>query len=146
MVLTCIAFLLMAILFEGLKCYREHLYKRMSFTVAAPTPKANVVQRTGSSVHGSTHNSFTNTTNVTSNAISLDSVKNSSIGFRVFSLPHFLQSILHVVQIGIGYVMMLGFMTFNYWICMSVLIGTGLGYFCFSWRKVAVVHVAEHCG
>ena len=32
-VLTCLAFFLLAILYEGIKCYREHLYKRLSFAV-----------------------------------------------------------------------------------------------------------------
>lgn len=36
--LTCIAFLLLALLVEGLKCYREHLYKRLSFAVERQVP------------------------------------------------------------------------------------------------------------
>ncbi len=39
---------------------------------------------------------------------------------------------LHVVQQAIGYFLMLAIMTFNVWIFLSILIGTGLGHLLFG--------------
>ena len=41
---------------------------------------------------------------------------------------HLLQSTLHVVQIGIGYLLMFVVMTFNGWLFLAVSFGDGLGY------------------
>jgi len=45
---------------------------------------------------------------------------------------HILQSILHVIQIGTGYLLMLVAMTFNVWLFLSVILGFGAGYFFFG--------------
>lgn len=60
-----------------------------------------------------------------------------SFNFRtlLFSKIHFLQTIIHVVQLVIGYCLMLIFMTYNIWLCIAVAFGTALGYWLFSWDK-----------
>ena len=45
---------------------------------------------------------------------------------------HLLQSVLHVVQVGYGYVLMLVIMTFNGWLFLSVCFGAGVGYLLFA--------------
>ncbi|KAG9438121.1 high affinity copper uptake protein 1 isoform X1 [Apis mellifera carnica] len=64
--------------------------------------------------------------------------KNKEINNRgtlLFSKIHFLQTIIHVVQLVIGYCLMLIFMTYNIWLCIAVAFGTALGYWLFSWDK-----------
>ena len=45
---------------------------------------------------------------------------------------HALQSFLHVIQVGYGYILMLIAMTFNGWLFLSVCFGAGVGYFIFA--------------
>lgn len=43
----------------------------------------------------------------------------------------------------LSYTLMLAFMTFNFYICLSIILGAGIGYFMFYWRKITVVHVTD---
>ena len=45
---------------------------------------------------------------------------------------HSAQSALHVVQVGLGYILMLLAMTYNGWLFLSVTVGAGIGYFIFA--------------
>ena len=168
-VLTCLAFFLLAILYEGIKCYREHLYKRLSFAV-----KKQVTVLSASSLSSTHHlhhhhhlhgsNGSTNSSNQqpcrrpessshTGHASPLDpttpaslfqrNINKDSILLRLFSIPHAAQSLLHTIQAMLSYTLMLSFMTFNVYICLSIIAGTGIGYFMFCWRRITVVHVSD---
>jgi len=63
----------------------------------------------------------------------------------MMSLAHAVQALLHILQVSVSYVLMLVFMTYNVWLCIAVVLGAGLGYFLFSWRRAAVVDINEHC-
>ncbi|CAK9290141.1 unnamed protein product [Gordionus sp. m RMFG-2023] len=68
----------------------------------------------------------------------------SSPTFSLFD--HILQSLIHIVQTGLGFMLMLIFMTFNVYLCLALLLGAGFGYFCFAWkRRIAIVDVTQHC-
>ncbi|KAH8278847.1 hypothetical protein KR018_010309 [Drosophila ironensis] len=54
---------------------------------------------------------------------------------RLFASTHIIQSLLNLLQIVVSYLLMLIFMTFNYWLCLAVVLGLGLGYFFFGWNK-----------
>ncbi|KAL0129949.1 hypothetical protein PUN28_001900 [Cardiocondyla obscurior] len=54
----------------------------------------------------------------------------------LFSGVHVFQTLLHVVQVVLGYFLMFIFMTYNYWLCIAIGIGTALGYWLFSWEKI----------
>lgn len=66
---------------------------------------------------------------------------------------HLLQSCLHVVQIGYGYILMFIAMSFNGWLFMAVCFGAGTGYLIFGkFRNVFGFDLAanlrensEHC-
>ncbi len=59
-----------------------------------------------------------------------------SVGKEYLNVFHILQSILHVVQVGLGYLLMLVAMTYNGWLFLAVIFGAGVGYFIFAvWRK-----------
>ena len=45
---------------------------------------------------------------------------------------HIIQSLLHVIQVGVAYILMLIAMTYNAWLFFAVIFGSGLGYFIFS--------------
>ena len=64
---------------------------------------------------------------------------------RIFNWHHFLQTILHVVQVTVSYFLMLIFMTYNVWLCLAVVLGAGFGYFVFGWMINKVVDIYEHC-
>ena len=139
-VMTCAVFFILAFLYEGLKCYREFLIKKRillqrSFPIAVIG---------GGSDHRAIQEDDPTTADMTGSS-NLHSVTRRTGSSKIFNLPHALQSLLHVVQVALSYTLMLGFMTFNVWICVSILFGVGIGYFTFCWRKLNVVDVTEHC-
>lgn len=58
---------------------------------------------------------------------------------------HLAQTLLHMVQITVSYLLMLVVMTFNVWLCLSVVAGAGLGYFLFGWKRAVIIDSNEHC-
>ena len=64
---------------------------------------------------------------------------------HMISAGHFIQTLLHMLQVFMSYCLMLVFMTYNAWLCIAVVIGAGAGYFLFGWRKAIVVDINEHC-
>lgn len=63
----------------------------------------------------------------------------------LLSTHHLIQTFLHVIQIFVSYLLMLIFMTYNVWLCIAVTLGSATGYFLFGWRKSLFVDVTEHC-
>lgn len=63
----------------------------------------------------------------------------------MLSVNHLLQTLLHVLQVTLSFVLMLIFMTYNVWLCLMVVLGAGVGYFLFCWKKSVIVDVTEHC-
>ncbi|CAB4069463.1 SLC31A1 [Lepeophtheirus salmonis] len=45
----------------------------------------------------------------------------------------------------VSYLLMLIFMTYNSWLCLSVIVGTGAGYFFFGWKRSSILDVSDHC-
>ena len=54
---------------------------------------------------------------------------------KYYSWTSSLQTILHMIQVAISYFLMLVVMTYNSYICGSIIIGAGLGYFCFACKR-----------
>jgi len=48
-------------------------------------------------------------------------------------IVHLIQTVLHVIQVFLGYLLMLAFMTYNSLVCVSILLGYGFGYLVFAW-------------
>lgn len=130
---ACAVFFVLALFYEGLKCYREHLIKRWIYTCRAQI-----------SIIGHGDSSPSHQGNGDSLATTTRPANRAWLG-KMFSKPHFTQSVLHVLQVAISYTLMLGFMTFNGWLCIAILSGAGCGYFMFCWRKLTIVDVTEHC-
>ncbi|XP_071519093.1 uncharacterized protein [Panulirus ornatus] len=123
---SMIGIFILAMLYEGLKYWREHLFRK---AIAAVQYCANVKG------------------NIT------DENKASQFMEQIIMPPtmnmlskdHGIQTLLHMIQMIVSYLLMLIFMTYNVWLCLAVVFGAGLGYFLFGWRKSVVVDITEHC-
>ncbi|XP_044258999.1 high affinity copper uptake protein 1 isoform X2 [Tribolium madens] len=116
---SMIGIFFMAALYEGLKYYREYLfwktYNALQYR-AVTLPEKGVV-----------------------------SEDNQIVQPTMLSGMHFYQTVLHMIQMVLSYFLMLIFMTYNVWLCLAVVIGAGVGYFLFGWKKSVIVDVTEHC-
>ncbi|XP_065169676.1 high affinity copper uptake protein 1-like [Atheta coriaria] len=63
----------------------------------------------------------------------------------MFNMPHGVQTLMHAIQFILSYFLMFIFMTFNVWLCLAVILGGGVGYFLFGWKKTSVGDLTEHC-
>lgn len=61
----------------------------------------------------------------------------------MFSKIHLLQCCLHAIQVTIGYWLMLIFMQFNFWLIISILLGSLVGYYFFAWLRIKTFKI---CG
>jgi len=111
----------LAVSYEALKFYREHLHRNYFQavpynTITVPLDNGNQVRETKTVVR-----------------------------MQMFSGIHFAQTILHVVQFVVSYLLMLIFMTYNAWLCIAIALGAGTGYFLFGWQRSVIVDITEHC-
>ncbi|KAI8424691.1 hypothetical protein MSG28_006646 [Choristoneura fumiferana] len=120
---SAVAIFLAGILYEGLKYYREALHARAT------------------SLRGDSQ------VNITKNECGANGACGGPalVKYSMMSCSHFVQTLLHVVQSTASYLLMLVFMTYNVWLCVALILGLAVGYFCFGWRKNSVVDVTEHC-
>lgn len=124
---SMIGIFILALLYEGLKYWREHLFRR---AIAA-------VQYCGN-IHKGNITGENKATQYMEQIIMPPTV-------NMLSVDHGIQTLLHVLQMIISYLLMLIFMTYNVWLCLAVIFGAGVGYFLFGWRKSVVVDITEHC-
>ncbi|XP_022085211.1 high affinity copper uptake protein 1-like [Acanthaster planci] len=118
---SCFAVFFMAMFYEGLKVFRETLLRRSAVNVRFHSMQ---LSKSSEAMLTETH---------------------SAGESRILSVSHFIQTLLHMVQVTISYFLMLIFMTFNGWLCISVVLGAGMGYFVFGWKRAIIVDVNEHC-
>lgn len=129
---SCIVLFIAALLYEGLKVFREELLVR-----------ANRQLRSENNPETLPTNDETGENGVGSDEVIIQSEPSPKT--RIFNKWHFLQSILHIIQVTVSYMLMLVFMTYNVWLCLAVVLGAGAGYFCFGWRKQTTHDTNEHC-
>ncbi|KAI6236149.1 Copper transport protein [Aphelenchoides besseyi] len=55
---------------------------------------------------------------------------------KLFSLAHLMQTLLFGLQVGVGYLLMLVFMTFSIWLGLSVAAGSAFGFYLFGAKPV----------
>lgn len=58
---------------------------------------------------------------------------------------HLVQTLMHFVQVTCSYGLMLIFMNFNYYQCLAILLGFGVGYFIFGWVQKSATDTNECC-
>ncbi|KAF8765035.1 high affinity copper uptake protein 1-like [Argiope bruennichi] len=120
MVASVIGVFLMGMLYEGLKYFREYLFKQYVSSIQFSTVAITGENGRVTQVHKVEKH-------------------------RMLSWQHAVQTSLHIVQIVVSYFLMLIFMTYNVWLCLAVVFGAGVGYFVFGWKKASVVDITEHC-
>ncbi|XP_061184112.1 high affinity copper uptake protein 1-like isoform X2 [Saccostrea echinata] len=139
MVAACIIIFLLAVLYEGLKVFREYLLKRA--LVTGSKYQEVTIGTSGQSIVPDAQVKNSNGLS----PVDYKPEKKQSIGMTMISGSHMIQTLLHVVQVFISYCLMLVFMTYNVWLCLAVVLGAGAGYFFFGWKRAVVVDVNEHC-
>lgn len=131
LIASCLGIIILSALYEGLKYFREYLFWKsynnnvQYRAVEIPAANKNVVRD--------------------EQVVTMVGEVITKQPMSMFSQMHALQTLLHVIQLSISYLLMLIFMTFNVWLCISVVFGAALGYFMFGWKKPVVVDVTEHC-
>ncbi|KAH8406685.1 hypothetical protein KR222_003383 [Zaprionus bogoriensis] len=138
MLLSCLLVFIVAVLYEALKFYREWLKRpkrqegggdrRSNHDTRAKRPTRDIIGHLELIRHPATP-------------------AESSAG-RERQMPwlspmHWFQTLLHMLQVAISFMLMLIFMTFNVWLCTAVVLGAGLGYFIFFARNSGTVD--NHC-
>ncbi|XP_075158813.1 copper transporter 1A isoform X2 [Haematobia irritans] len=117
---------ILAVLYEGLKYYREFLFwKTYNLLEYRPVTGPQANPESGQMPPAPSNPSPVQPT--------------------MFSLNHFIQTGLHMVQVTVSFLLMLIFMTYNVWLCLAVVVGAAVGYFLFCWKKSVIVDVTEHC-
>jgi len=132
---------LMGILYEGIKSYREYwmngAFKTVSYDqVKHPSPSGRKSPQTE---EGNASNESPRGDNISDQG----SIK--VIETKMWSLAHVVLSLLHLCQMTLAYFLMLIVMTYNSWLCASVIVGSTVGYFLFGWRKTTILDVSDHC-
>jgi len=117
LLLSMLGLFILAFLYEGLKFYRDYLFRTSLASGPQYTSKTDLTIADGP----------------------------QPVRMSMFSSAHVVQTLLHMLQFTISYALMLVFMTYNLWLCFAVLLGSGLGYFFFGWRKSVVIDLTEHC-
>ncbi|XP_034115102.1 high affinity copper uptake protein 1 [Drosophila albomicans] len=120
--LSCVALAVLAFLYELLKFFRDQLVRREGRKETERLRLAEEIRQKNA------HNSGCSET-------PLAEIREKTYWQRIFNSAHIIQSLLNLVQLVISYLLMLIFMNYNYWLCLSVILGLGLGYFFFGWIK-----------
>lgn len=121
---SCIAVLAMAVVYEGLKAARQWL-------------KEAAVKR------GRNHQEDSGRETPVDDVPMILRTPSFFSGRRLRFLHHLVQTLLHLVQFALGYMLMLIAMTFNVWLFISVVFGASLGYFIFNCRQSLYADVVE---
>jgi len=135
-IICCVLFFFLGFLYEGLKVFREILLRKASSCRArsAPCQAATPVEDTsGGPLSNDRINDFF-----------ARSPDGQSCREKIFNMPHTLQTLLHILQVTISYILMLAFMSFNGYLCIAIVLGAGAGYFTFCWRNLSVTNL-DHC-
>ncbi|XP_030369533.1 high affinity copper uptake protein 1-like [Scaptodrosophila lebanonensis] len=122
-VLSAIAIFLLSFLYEALKFLREQLQIRDARKEAEKMALELRNKNNDSGCSGGCSNA------------PLAELREKTYTERLLSSGHIVQTFLILIQIFMSYMLMLIFMTMNYWLCLSVILGLGVGYFCFGWIK-----------
>ncbi|XP_064555269.1 protein SLC31A2 [Drosophila montana] len=136
-VLSCLVVFIMAILYEALKCYREWLKKC-----------GKKRQEGGDNRTPSRMQQFNTPISEPALALPMPELpvapENPRAGPAApwLSPMHWYQTLLHMIQVTISFLLMLIFMTFNVWLCIAVVLGAGVGYYIFFARSE---NVSDHC-
>ncbi|XP_050726378.1 high affinity copper uptake protein 1-like isoform X2 [Eriocheir sinensis] len=115
MVSLCMGLMSLSLLAEGFKVARSLLQKVATSSIDSGCRRYNVSERSP----------------LIPRASHSDSEMQRLLYFHRVRF-HILQTFLHIVQLTIGYMLMLSVMTYNAYFTLAVVGGAGLGYYCFA--------------
>ncbi|XP_075148351.1 copper transporter 1B [Haematobia irritans] len=133
-VLSALAIFLVAFIYEAIKFMREYFLRQ---TVRKEAERV-ALELQAKSVSATSHSCHAPSTST------MMPIREKTYMERILSPAHLIQTFCNLFQIVISYLLMLVFMTFNYWLCLAVVLGLGLGYFVFGWIKQDV-YESECC-
>lgn len=125
---SCLVVIILSLLNEGLKVLRDRLF------LQAEIKRKKFDRNTSVSV-----------ATVDSHFAVTEPKVTKSFGMAMLSKDHAFQTLLQIIQIGLSYLLMLIFMTYNVWLCLAVIIGAGLGYFLFGGAKSRLTSADDYC-
>jgi len=140
---SCILFAVLTILYELVKAARHSIGARYECNCPAPDVCSTSGKHAGhaNSCHSkqtacSTDGKHTSTALVTDSPDQAEyCVCKKKVGFRsAFNRVHVCQTLIYVLQMILAYALMLIVMCYNVWVCLSVVIGHGIGYFLIAWK------------
>jgi len=140
----CVLFFLLALSYELLKYYRQiHLANASVVRIATVVSEENGTPNNSSSTQDS--HIFSCQTPIGDRPLTPERRVRRTI--PMLSVAHIIQTALHMLQILVSYILMLGFMYFNVWICLAVILGAGVGYFAVGFRKLTAYSTIDddHC-
>lgn len=129
-IITACAVYILAILYEGLKSLRNYLSSLEREPQTQPDIKEDQmkdIQNTSFEVNVNEHPDDSSKQQLIPNT-GKSNKKSSRRGLVLLVV----QSLLHVLQIGLAYILMFAAMTFNVYLFVSVCIGMGTGYLIFT--------------
>ncbi|KYO23161.1 putative low affinity copper uptake protein 2 [Alligator mississippiensis] len=109
MALSVVVILLLAALYEVIKVTKGKLLRRTVSSVPTSISQESLAERDRASVNS-------------------ERDQQNSTQKRWF-LYHVSQTLLHVIQVVIGYLVMLAVMSYNTWIFLGVIVGSTVGYY-----------------
>lgn len=127
LVATCIGLFFIAFIMEFIKFVRIHFLKKKFFN------KLKTYTRTSKSA-AKYDLSNEIATDTSSEENGQQKVKTPYYK-KIFNGAHFLQTMFYFVQVLIAYFLMLAFMTYNFWVCLSILLGLSTGFFLFGYSR-----------
>ena len=134
-------------LFHHNICYPVYI-TRAGFCVSSET---NAIQHTHTHTCTHTHAHTHAHTHTPTHTHPCTHARTHTHSFKYYSVSvsmHVIQSALHVVQVGYGYLLMLVVMTFNGWLFLAVCFGAGVGYLLFAKSRHLMGNFREqneHC-
>lgn len=117
---SLIGFFVLAFAYEALKYYRETLFAAHQKSMQAIIRKTNREDGTVQRIPPSSREQMLNS-------------------------KHYVQSLLHGIQVFISYILMLVVMLCNMWLIIVICLGAALGYFVFGWMKKGSCQDTNEC-
>lgn len=124
MVLSVVVVLLLTVFYELLKVWRVWLGR--SSKLAQPQPQSPYAAPPSCR---SDNSSVLDSSPSESSLTPMESHPSTSNTSRNSWLLHGIQTVLHILQVTLGYMLMLCVMSYNTWIFLGVIVGSLLGYF-----------------
>lgn len=147
LLLSCVIVIVIAVAFEAVKALRSYLEMRRRLHAVADTPLASTAS--GQHLVAEPHRrKFVDSIRYVPTLephIDVDDAHRSPACRMSFTGAHLLQTTLYALQVLLGMLLMLIFMTYNVWLCAAMVGGAALGFLFFGNVHPGVEPGSTHC-